>query len=123
MSRHFAAFSVATAFASYLIASTARAEDVKLGGREGTARPSCVEVEIDGEKSPPMTCLNQELEQKAAAVPRIPNIAPVDATSSGVRTGGFNQAAVSQQYGQNFGKSTEPYRPPAPVYAPPLGGH
>jgi hypothetical protein len=69
-----------------------------------------------------MSCLNQELAQKAAAVAHAPTVAPLDAQSSAVKVGGFNQAAVAQQYGQNFGKSAQPYRPPAPVYASPLGG-
>ncbi|HEU0096854.1 MAG TPA: hypothetical protein VFQ52_10390 [Rhizomicrobium sp.] len=103
--------------------AAANAEDVKLGGQEDTARPSCIEVTIDGQKAPGMSCLNQELERKAAAVPHVPIIPPVDARSASVQTGGFNQAAVAQQYGQNFGKSVEPYRPPAPVYAPPIAGH
>ncbi|HEY4078721.1 MAG TPA: hypothetical protein VGM26_17470 [Rhizomicrobium sp.] len=98
------------------------AEDVQLGGKPDESQRSCVEVEINGQRAPGMNCLNQELAQKAAAVARTPSIAPLDALSPAVRVGGFSQAAVAQQYGQNFGKSAQPYRPPAPVYASPLGG-
>lgn len=98
----------------------ASAEDVKLDGE--AAQTSCIEVTIDGQKAPDMSCLNQQLEQKALAARAAPVIPPVDAHSASVQTGGFNQAAVAQQYGQNFGKSAEPYRPPAPVYAAPVGG-
>jgi hypothetical protein len=106
--------------ASGAMCVSAGAQDVKLNGEK--AQTSCIEVTIDGQKAPDMSCLNQQLEQKAAAVRPTPVIAPVDAHSPSVQTGGFNQAAVAQQYGQNFGKSVQPYRPPAPVYAPPLGG-
>jgi hypothetical protein len=99
---------------------SAGVEDVKLGDEK--AQTSCIEVTIDGQKAPDMSCLNQQLEQKAAAARPVPVIPPVDARSPSVQTGGFNQAAVAQQYGQNFGKSAQPYRPPAPVYASPLGG-
>lgn len=113
-------FVSAILIASGFMCLAADAEDVKLGGE--TAPTSCIEVTIDGQKAPDMSCLNQELEQKAAAVRAAPVLPPVDAHSASVQTGGFNQAAVAQQYGQNFGKSVEPYRPPAPVYAPPVGG-
>ncbi len=113
----------ASFLASGMMIAAAGAEDVRLGSAEETARPSCIEVTIDGQKAPGMSCLNQELEQKAAAARHVPNIPPVDARSAAVQTGGFNQAAVAQQYGQNFGKSAQPYRPPAPVFAPPIGGH
>jgi hypothetical protein len=103
------------------ISAGALAEDVQLGGKQDEGQTSCVEVEINGQKAPGMNCLNQELAQKAAAA-RTPAIAPLDAQSPAVKVGGFSQTGVAQQYGQNFGKSAEPYRPPAPVYAPPLGG-
>jgi hypothetical protein len=103
------------------ISAGALAEDVQLAGKQDGAQTSCVEVEINGQKTPGMSCLNQELAQKAAAA-HTPAIAPLDAQSPSVKVGGFSQAAVAQQYGQNFGKSAEPYRPPAPVYASPLGG-
>ena len=105
------------------ISASALAQDLQLGGKQDDSQTSCVEVEINGQKAPGMSCLNQELARKAAAVPYTPAIAPFDARSPAVKVGGFNQAAVAQQYGENFGKSAQPYRPPAPVYASPLGGH
>ncbi|MEI9991684.1 MAG: hypothetical protein WDM86_16775 [Rhizomicrobium sp.] len=82
-----------------------------------------MEVEIAGVKSNSYDCLNQQLARQAQTVQSIGNIAPVGAGSPSVLTGGFNQAAVNQQFGQNFGKSPTPYRPPAPVFAHPIAGH
>lgn len=106
-----------------VMVTVAQADDVTLNGDSGLQRRSCIEVEIDGQKASDVNCLNQELEQKAASVPHGTAVAPLSATAPNVQTGGFNQSAIRQQYGQNLGKSAEPYRPSAPVYAPPLGGH
>ncbi len=83
----------------------------------------CVEVEIAGVKSNSYDCLNQQLGRQAQMVQSIGNVAPVDAASPSVQTGGFNQAALSQQFGQNLGKSPTPYRPPAAVFTHPIAGH
>lgn len=71
----------------------------------------CVEVEIGGDKAPSLTCLNQRLRQQVEQIHPTQNIAPLDASSSSVKLGGYNQAALAQQYGSNFGKSVYPYRP------------
>ena len=79
----------------------------------------CVEVEIAGVKTPSLKCLNQRLQQQVDRIHPPLNIAPLDATSPAVKLGGFNETGMSQQYGQNWGKSVYPYRP-AQTYVNPL---
>ena len=76
------------------------------------AEETCVEVEIGGEKTPNLSCLNQHLQHQADTVRPTANVAPLDATSSpAVKLGGYNQAGMKQQYGPNYGKSAVPWRP------------
>jgi hypothetical protein len=82
----------------------------------GSAPQTCVQVEIGGQKPSVYNCLNQELQQQVqGANPAQPNL-PLSATSPSNRVGTFNEQGVAEQYGQNFGKSVIPYRPPTPVY-------
>lgn len=83
----------------------------------------CVEVEISGSKSRSYDCVNQQLAGQADAARPAGIAAPVTAASPPAQTGGFDFAALSQQFGPNLGKSPQPYRPPAPVFANPLGRH
>ncbi len=92
--------------------SAVAADDAGDGG-------SCVEVEIGGVKTPSLKCLNQRLQQQVDAVHPPQNIPPLDATSSSVKLGGYNETALSQQYGANFGKSVYPSRP-VQTYGTPL---
>jgi hypothetical protein len=80
----------------------------------------CVDVEIGGKRTPDLDCLSRKLKRQAdRAAPLLP--APsVDATSPPERVGGFNETAVGQQYGKNFGKSAQPFRPTPPPASPPL---
>nr|WP_245287583.1 hypothetical protein [Bradyrhizobium elkanii] len=55
--------------------------------------------------------------------PPITNQPPLDARSPDTRIGVINIPGVRQQYGQNFGISAQPYRPPPLVYSAPLGRH
>lgn len=75
------------------------------------AEETCVEVEIGGEKTPSLSCLNQRLQHQADNVRPTGNVAPLDATSSPVKLGGYNETALKQQYGPNYGKSAVPWRP------------
>lgn len=94
---------------------------VTLGGNvSAAAGGTCVEVEIGGERTPTLDCLNRALKQSVDRVQPIGNLPPLGATSPAVQTGGFNEAALSEQYGQNLGKSVIPFRPPAPVYGTPV---
>ena len=93
---------------------------IYLGG--ATAPPpaakTCVQVQIAGQKTSAYNCLNQELRQQAegAATGGVP-AAPLGAGSPSSAVGTFNEQGVKEQYGQNFGKSVIPYRPPAPVFS------
>lgn len=83
-----------------------------LAAMPALADETCVEVEIGGEKAPKLSCLNQQLQKQVESVRPTANIAPLDATSSpAVKLGGYNQTALKQQYGPNYGKSAIPWRP------------
>ena len=76
------------------------------------AEETCVEVEIGGEKTLSLSCLNQHLQKQADQVRPTESIAPLNATSSpSVKLGGYNETALKQQYGPNYGKSAVPWRP------------
>jgi hypothetical protein len=77
----------------------------------------------DSNEPPSLDCLNADLKQKVDRVNRPDIQAPLDARSPDVKTGVVNIPGVKEQYGQNFGKSVVPYRPPQPVFAPPLARH
>jgi hypothetical protein len=115
--------------AAFLGATQARAQNtpanangVTIGGK--AAQPSggqtCVQAQIGNEKPSPYDCLNQKLQQQVqGANPTQPSV-PLGATSPSNQVGTFNEQGVKQQYGQNFGKSVVPYRPPAPVFSNPV---
>jgi hypothetical protein len=65
--------------------------------------------------------LNRELRRKVDQVNPTFNTPPLDARSPDNRIGVINIPGVQQQYGKNFGISAFPYRPPPPVFTPPLG--
>ena len=77
----------------------------------GAGEGPCVEVEIGDDKAPTYRCLNQGLQSAVDAVKPTVNLPPADAASPAVKLGGFNQQALKQQYGPNFGTSAVPYRP------------
>ena len=79
----------------------------------------CVDVIIGGEQS--FGCLNEQLKRKVDQVNPVQNIAPIDAKSSDLKVGVVNIPGVQQQFGQNFGVSAFPFRPPALTFAPPTG--
>ena len=113
--------------AVFLAASPAFAQDapgsksgVFIGGGATPSAPAdqtCVEVEIDGQKAPAYSCINQRLQQQVDQVQPVANIPPLDASSPAVAVHGFNQTALQQQFGQNFGKSVVPFRPAAPTFS------
>ncbi|HTH98409.1 MAG TPA: hypothetical protein VL574_13405 [Stellaceae bacterium] len=93
------------------------AHGVTLGSNAHTETgEACVEVEIGGQKSTGLDCLNQKLKQATDSVQPVGNIPPVDASSPAVKVGGFNETAMQQQYGQNWGKSVVPFRPAPLVF-------
>ena len=93
---------------------------VYLGGASAPppAAKTCVQVQIAGQQPSIYNCLNQQLRAQAqGAVPGGVPAPPLGAGSPGNAVGTFNEQGVKEQYGQNFGKSVLPYRPPAPVFA------
>lgn len=79
------------------------------------AEDTCVEVEIGGEKPPSLSCINSRLRKQAGSVVSGGTVAPSDAASPPASLGGYNESALKQQYGPNFGKSAIPSRP-TPTY-------
>ena len=62
-------------------------------------------------------CLNQQLRRKVDQVNPSLTAPPLDAKSPDLKVGVVNIPGVQQQYGQNFGKSVVPFRPPPPIYS------
>ncbi len=79
----------------------------------------CVDVKIGDDHS--LGCLNEQLKRKVDEVNPVLNLPPLDARSQDLKVGTVNVPAVQQQYGQNFGHSVIPYRPPRPVFTPTIG--
>jgi hypothetical protein len=65
--------------------------------------------------------LNRELKRRVDEVNPTFNTPPLDARSPDNKIGVINIPGVQQQYGKNFGISAFPYRPPPPVFTPPVG--
>lgn len=89
------------------------------GGRRAARLQQCVDVVIGSERS--FGCLNEKLRHQVERVNPAVNAPPLDAGSPDVKTGVVNIPAVKEQYGQNFGVSAVPFRPPPPVFAVPTG--
>jgi hypothetical protein len=90
-------------------------------GREGGRFERCVDVVIGSETS--FGCLNEKLRQQVKRVnPPVTNTPPIDAKSQDIKVGVVNIPAVQEQFGKNFGVSAFPFRPPPPVFGPPIGG-
>jgi hypothetical protein len=87
----------------------------------GSTSQTCVQVEVPGEKPSVYNCLNQQLQQEALGAGRPQANAPLTATSPSNQVGTFNEQGVAEQYGQNFGKSVIPFRPPPPVFNNAIG--
>ena len=109
-------------FGLFLAVSAAWADD-RVGGSNATtpggqppaaASETCVEVEIGGEKSSKLDCINQQLKQQVDRQQPVGNVPPLDAASPAVKLHGFNETALQQQYGKNLGKSVVPFRPTKP---------
>ncbi|WP_371424489.1 hypothetical protein [Tardiphaga sp.] len=94
--------------------------EVIIGGQPPppAVRERCVEVEIGGARS--FGCLNQTLKRDVDKVNPTLNLPPIDARSGDTKIGVVNLPGVQQQYGQNYGRSVVPYRPPPPVYSSPV---
>jgi hypothetical protein len=86
-------------------------------GAAGSTR--CGTATVGGDQS--FGCLNETLKKQVDQVNPVLNSPPIDAKSQDLKVGTVNIPAVQQQYGQNFGHSVIPFRPPPPVFTSPLG--
>lgn len=79
-------------------------------GHAHAATPSCIDVHQGS--TPSYACLNQALKATAEAERPVSPAPDVDARSAPTRVGTFNQGAVREHLGGNFGLSARP--PPLP---------
>lgn len=78
--------------------------------------PACVQVQVAGQGTSAYNCLNQQLQQEVEGATPTQSKLPISASSPSNQVGTFNEQSMREQYGQNFGKSATPYRPPAPAF-------
>ena len=78
----------------------------------------CVDAKVGSASS--YNCLNRALQKQVEIQHQGGVGVSIDATSPAPAVGTFNQAAVREHLGSNFGKSAVPQRPPAPVFTSPL---
>ncbi|VVE90723.1 hypothetical protein [Pandoraea bronchicola] len=86
-------------------------------------RAGCVDVEVNGQRSPSYDCLTNQLQPASSPLAggRAPGLESEDiANKPGNQIGGqFNWSATSQRMGNTFGNSATPQRPDAPPPAAP----
>jgi hypothetical protein len=88
-------------------------------GASDPAQPpsqTCVQVKVNGEAPSAYNCLNQQLQQEVLGTSTANPKLPLSASSGPNQVGTFNEQSLREQYGQNFGKSAIPYRPPPPNF-------
>lgn len=91
---------------------------------EDSGADSCVEVTVNGERTPSYACLTQKL--RPAAPARGPGDAPPGTASEAItqrpsnQLGLFNRAATGHRMGNTFGTSVYPQRPPPAAPSSPL---
>ena len=83
-------------------------------------KPVCVDAEVDGKRALSYDCLSQQLKPKAD--PQA-GASQTDAErlskQPSNRLGTFNLSTERNRFGSNWGRSTTPQRPDAPVAVPP----
>ncbi|MCC8539488.1 hypothetical protein ACDH70_01215 [Xanthomonas axonopodis pv. poinsettiicola] len=80
----------------------------------------CVEVRIGQSSSGRLSCLNQLLRESVERSTGAPAAITTPANGSALQLGQPTPAALRQRYGQAFGHSLQPQRPPAPRYLTPF---
>jgi len=91
---------------------------------EDAGADSCVEVTVNGERTPSYACLTQKL--RPAAPARGPGDARPGTASEAItqrpsnQLGLFNRAATGHRMGNTFGTSVYPQRPPTVAPSSPL---
>ncbi|MGJ7524790.1 hypothetical protein [Variovorax sp. GB1P17] len=102
----------------------AMAQDAPVAKAEDTGADSCVEVVVNGERTPSYACLTQKL--RPTPPPRSPDGEQPGMASEAItqrpsnQLGLFNRAATEHRMGNTFGTSVYPQRPPAVAPASPL---
>ena len=93
---------------------------MRLGGQAQQAREqtSCTDARVGSAEA--YSCVNQKLYQQGLRQHATGGGGSIDATAPAPQVGTYNQAAVREHLGSNFGKSAVPQRPPANVFPPPL---
>jgi len=103
----------------------AQSGDTSAQGTSSQDTPSsdstpCVDVEIGGDRSAYLDCLNKQMQQGTEREHEIPQpAAPLDAQSPSNRVGTANDAAAREKMGNAFGKTAVPQRP-NPVFVNPV---
>ncbi|TCV91784.1 hypothetical protein EC912_10914 [Luteibacter rhizovicinus] len=101
----------------------ARAQDRPTGDNAAT---SCTDVEIQGRRVPSYDCLSRLMAAPTRTGTSTAPLASEAQSAMSHRMGLYNDSALRQRMGTNFGRSVEPMRPtvsyPTPL-VPALGGH
>ncbi|VVE01727.1 hypothetical protein PAQ31011_02178 [Pandoraea aquatica] len=102
----------------------AAADDApRVGGAAPASRAGCVDVEVNGQRSPSYDCLTNQLQPASApGSGRAPGLESEEiANKPSNQIGGqFNWSATSQRMGNSFGNSATPQRPAAPPPSAPV---
>ncbi|KHA79498.1 hypothetical protein NC77_07285 [Janthinobacterium lividum] len=101
----------------------AQADEHTVVVKAAAPQKGCVDVEVNGQRAPSMSCLNEKLLPNSNEIKRQPPAlsgaeAAVQRPSN--QLGLYNRAALEHRMGNAFGKSVTPQRPPAPAPASPL---
>ncbi|VVE56221.1 hypothetical protein PCO31110_05109 [Pandoraea communis] len=96
------------------------------GASAAGPRAGCVDVEVNGQRSPSYDCLTNQLQPASSPLAggRAPGLESEGiANKPGNQIGGqFNWSGTSQRMGNTFGNSATPQRPAAPPPAPIIPG-
>lgn len=87
-----------------------------------SAKPACIDIEVNGERVRDYDCLGEMLASPAAQVSRPPQLTTSEeiARRPSNSLGLFNREATSQRMGNTFGKSVLPQRPATPPPVSPV---
>jgi len=103
-----------------VLGSAASAQTARPASDAAAARNVCVDVDVNGVRTPSYDCLSRKLQ--AAAVPEAGASSVASerlATQPSNRVGTFNLSGERNRFGSNWGTSSTPQRPAAPVVVPP----
>ena len=101
----------------------AQADEHTVVVQAAAPQKGCVEVEVNGQRAPSMSCLNEKLLPISNTLNRQPPaLSGAEATVQrpSNQLGLYNRAALEHRMGNAFGKSVTPQRPAPPPPASPL---